>query len=83
MKEGRFVRQTSETELFSNIENFMFGAVEGMSFLITEQCLDSINLSILYGFDAISHRNIANPSNIMKFGISAVEFNNAWSFVYV
>ena len=35
MKEGKFVRQTSETELFSNIENFMFGAVDGMSFLIT------------------------------------------------
>ena len=60
MKKGHKVRDNhaDPQKVFDNAEQLMFGLVDGMSFLITRSCLNSIDLAIKNGFDAVQFREI-------------------------
>ena len=76
---SKIVRETYGGIQISDMEDFANGLIDGMSFLLTDQCLDGLTLSVKNAADAATYRNIADPSKTIKFLIAAQGFSQAWN----
>jgi hypothetical protein len=63
------MRQLSPWE--SNLEELLYGLLDGMSFKKNEECYSGLVSAIYYAFDALENKDVYNPTKTLKFVISS------------
>lgn len=63
-------------------EEFLYGALDGMSFKESATCFTGLKSTIYYAFEALNYREVYLPKNTIKFGIAAQKFSEATNTIY-
>jgi hypothetical protein len=63
-------KRVSLTDWESNLENLLYGVLDGMSFQSNANCYSGLVNAIYYGFEALDNDNIYDPSQTIKFVIA-------------
>ena len=63
-------KRMGNTQEEQQFEEFLYGALDGMSFKESATCFKGLKSTIYYAFEALNYREVYNPKNILKFGIA-------------
>lgn len=63
-------------------EEWLYGALDGMSFKESATCFTGLKSTIYYGFEALNYRQVYIPSNTIKFAIAAQKLSEATNTIY-
>lgn len=65
-----------------DLENFLYGGLNGFSYNNTAACNSGLKSGINYVFDALAHSSIYLPWDVMKFSISLQKVQEAGNTIY-